>query len=228
MEFSSPSSEEFSSSLREEESLSESSKKKTPVILEDSESESSSSSEEENSSDEGEKNSITYDSESGESDKSSNSATDTEEEGRNNGCRDLIVINKLINSTSNIKEHKLSSNNLDKALHDARLLNTLQNSSKMVNQTKSKNKLKHIHFSPIIFVKLVIPAGKKGRQSKTQLVKALVNSGASESILAKAKSDKLPVKKTNQEQQWSTAAGILTTNTKQQQASVSLNYMLIN
>ena len=41
------------------------SKKKTPVVLEDSESDSYSSSEEENSSDEGEENSITYDSESG-------------------------------------------------------------------------------------------------------------------------------------------------------------------
>ena len=57
-----------------------SSKKKTPVILEDSERNSSSSSEEENSSDEGEENSMTYDSESGRSDKSSNSATDTGEE----------------------------------------------------------------------------------------------------------------------------------------------------
>ena len=54
------------------------SKKNTPVILEDSDSESSSSSKKENSSDEGEENSITYDSESGGSDKSSNSATDTE------------------------------------------------------------------------------------------------------------------------------------------------------
>ena len=44
--------------------------------------------------------------------------------------------------------------------------------------------------------KVISSAGKKGRQSKTRLVKALVNSGASESILAKAKSDKLPVKKT--------------------------------
>ena len=84
----------------------------------------------------------------------------------------------------------------------------------MVIQTESKKKLKHTHFSPIIFVKLVIPAGKKDRHSNTRLVKALVNSGASESILAKAKADKLTVKKTNQEQQWSTAAGVLTTNTK--------------
>ena len=57
----------------------------------------------------------------------------------------------------------------------------------MVNQTKSKKKLKHIHFSAIIFAKLVIPAGKKEIQSKTRIVKALVESGASESIIAKAK-----------------------------------------
>ena len=33
------------------------------------------------------------------------------------------------------------------------------------------------------FVKLIIPSGKKGRQSNTRLVKALVDSGASKSIL---------------------------------------------
>ena len=95
-----------------------------------------------------------------------------------------------------MKEHKLSSNNLDKALHDAHLLNTMQKPSKMVNQTKPNRKLKHIHLSQIIFVKLVIPIGTKYRQSKTWLVKALVDSGASESILAKSKADKLPVKNT--------------------------------
>ena len=87
---------------------------------------------------------------------------------------------------------------MDKALHDAHLLNTLQKPSKMVKQTKSKKKLKHVYFSPIIFVKMVIPEGKKDRKSKTRLVKALVDSGASESILAKSKTDKLPVKKTKQ------------------------------
>ena len=84
---------------------------------------------------------MTYDSESGLSDKSSNSATETEEEAWNNGCRDLIIINKLNNSTSNIKEHKLSSNNLDKALHDAHLLNNLPKPSKIVIQHKNRNKL---------------------------------------------------------------------------------------
>ena len=66
----------------------------------------------------------------------------------------------------------------------------------MVKQTKYRKKLKHKYFSPTVFVKLVIPAGKKGRQFKTLLVKALVDSGYSESIIAKAKADKLPVKKT--------------------------------
>ena len=72
----------------------------------------------------------------------------------------------------------------------------------MVKQTKSKNKLKHVHFSPIIFVKLVIPAVKKDIQSNTRLVKSLVDSGASDYILTKAKSDKLPVKNTKVNSRW--------------------------
>ena len=122
---------------------------------------------------------MAYDSESGNSHESSNRSTNTDEEAWNNGCRDGFVIDKLNNSKSKIKEHKLSSKILDKVLHDAHLLNTLRKTSKMVKQTKSNKKLKHVHFSPIIFVKLVIPAGKKDRQSKTRVVKALVDSGAS-------------------------------------------------
>ena len=67
----------------------------------------------------------------------------------------------------------------------------------------------------LFFLKLFIPEGKKDRHSKTRLVKPLVDSGASESILTKAKPDKMPVKKTKQERQRSTYAGFLTTNTKQ-------------
>ena len=74
--------------------------------------------------------------------------------------------------------------------------------------------MKHVHFSPIIFFKLVFLEGKKGRQSKNWLVKYLVESGASEYIISKAKQDKLPVKKTKQERQWSTDSGVLTINTK--------------
>ena len=90
----------------------------------------------------------------------------------------------------------------------------MQNTTNKYKQTKYNKKLKHIHFSPIIFVKLVIPAGKQDRQSKTWLVKSLLGSGDSEYILTKSKADKLPVKKTQQERKWSTAASFLTTNTK--------------
>ena len=79
---------------------------------------------------------MTYDSESGGSENSSDNATDTEEEAWKNGYRDLIIIDKLNNNTFNIKEHKLSSNHLDTALHDAHLLNTLRKPSILVKQTK--------------------------------------------------------------------------------------------
>ena len=68
---------------------------------------------------------MAYNSYSVNSGESSNSATSTKEEARKNGCRDGFVIDKLNNSKSNIKELKLISNNLDKALHDAHLLKTL-------------------------------------------------------------------------------------------------------
>ena len=45
---------------------------------------------------------MTYDSDSGNSENSSNRPTVTKEEARNNGCRDGFVINKLNNSNSNI------------------------------------------------------------------------------------------------------------------------------
>ena len=60
----------------------------------------------------------------------------------------------------------------------------------------------------------VISSRQEGQTVQYSTGKALVESGASESIIAKAKADKLPVKKTKQERQWSTATGVLTTNTK--------------
>ena len=38
------------------------------------------------------------------------------------------------NSKSKIKEHTISSNKLDKELHDAHILNTLRNRSKIINK----------------------------------------------------------------------------------------------
>ena len=105
-------------------------------------------------------------------DESSSGSISSEDNIWLDGCRYVFIVDKLkTNSTLNIKEHKLSSNNLDKELHDSHLLKTLQNpTNKNDKQTKSNKKLKRVHFSPIIFVKLVIPAGKKYRKSKTQRV----------------------------------------------------------
>ena len=106
-------------------------KKKIRVILDDpSDTDYSSSSESHNSKNEDEKTSITYDSESGNDDKSSNSSTNNEKEIWNNCCRDGFIINKLNNSKSNIKEHKLSSNNLNTAINYSHLLNTMKKPSK--------------------------------------------------------------------------------------------------
>ena len=132
------------------------------------------------------------------------------------GCIEAFIIDKsTANSKSKLKEHRLSYNNLDAALHYAYLLNTLQNpTNKNDSQSKSSKKLKHVHLTPIIFFKLVITSGKKYRKSKTLLIKYLVDSEDSEYIITKAKSDKIPVNITKHEQQWLTASGVLTTSTK--------------
>ena len=127
---------------------------------------SSSTSESDNSAEENEETSIAYDSDSADNDKSSSSSIGSKEDNWLNGCRYAFITDKLIpNSKSKIKEHTLSYNNLDKALHDAHLLSTLQKTTnKKVLKTKFNKKLKDIHLSPIIFVKLVIPAGNMDRQ----------------------------------------------------------------
>ena len=51
---------------------------------------------------------MTYDSESGESNKSSDNS-DTEEEAWKSGSRDLNIIDNLNNSKSNIKQHRGSN-----------------------------------------------------------------------------------------------------------------------
>ena len=81
--------------------------------MELSESDSSSIEEEDSSSEE--EHSMTYDSESGGSDKSSDNS-DTEEEAWKISCSELNIIDNLNNIKSNIKEHKLTSNNLDTVL----------------------------------------------------------------------------------------------------------------
>ena len=103
------------------------SKEEMVVLYDASDSDSSSSGESDNSPDEYEKTSIAYDSDSAENDKRSSSSVGKEGNNQLDSCRDAFIIDKLKpNIKSKIKEHKLSSNNLDKVLHDAHILNTLQ------------------------------------------------------------------------------------------------------
>ena len=70
------------------------------------------------------------------------------------------------------------------------------------------------HFSPILFVKLQIPHGKKGRSTKTRMVKALIDSGASETIIELRAAKNLALKTKSTNQKWQTAAGTLNTTKK--------------
>ena len=106
-------------------------KEDTGIIDDTSDSVSSSNSEAQKSRGEDKEASIAYDSESGNDDENSNNFIGREENNWNNGWRNGLIINKLKNnSKSNTKEHTLSSNNLDKAINDAHLLNTLQKPTK--------------------------------------------------------------------------------------------------
>ena len=105
------------------------------------------------------KSSITYDSDSDDDGEISSSSTSSEDRNWIDGCREAFIIDKeKTNSKSKLKEHKLSSNKWYVALHDAYLLNTLlKPTNQKDKQSKSKKTPKHVHLSPIIFVKLVIP-----------------------------------------------------------------------
>jgi hypothetical protein len=76
---------------------------------------------------------------------------------------------------------------IDEAINDALLLSDLrepaQSNAKIDKdgQTLKKSKLKNL--SPILFVKIQHKTGKKNRQTNYKIVKSLVDSGASESIM---------------------------------------------
>ena len=179
----------------------ENSKEEAVNIADSLDSNYSSSSESNNYSTKTGKISIAYDSDSADDGEISSFSNGREDNNWLDSCRDALIIDKSkTNSKSKLKEQKLGSNNLDASLHDAYILNTLRNpTNKKDKQTKSYKKLKHVHLSPVIFVKLVIPSGNKDTQSKNRLVKYLVNLGASESIITKEKAEKLPVKNTKHE-----------------------------
>jgi hypothetical protein len=64
--------------------------------------------------------------------------------------------------------------------------------------------------------------GKKKNREKIKLIKALVDSGASESILVRTAAKRLPLRQSNELKKWSTAAGMLDTKDKTKKVEFSL------
>jgi hypothetical protein len=108
---------------------------------------------------------------------------------------------------------------IDEAINDALLLMSDLRKPAQTNtktdkdgQTLKKSKLKNL--SPILFIKMQCKTGKKNGQSKHKIVNSLVNSGASESIIALKAAKGLPPRSKTETKKWSSAAGMLNTTAK--------------
>jgi predicted aspartyl protease len=137
----------------------------------------------------------------------------------------------MLDSTTNkIVQDKQCTNtdykHIDEVINDACLLSDLRKPNKISTkidhdgQTIKKSKTKNL--SPILFVKIIRPTGKKDRQLKTKLFKALVDTGASESIISKKAAKGLPLSDKTETKQWSTAAGTLTTSARTKRLEFNL------
>jgi hypothetical protein len=73
-----------------------------------------------------------------------------------------------------------------------------------------------------LFVKIEYTTGKKNRKTKTKIVKALVDTGASASIVTFKSAKGLPLNKKTETKKWSTAAGVLNTSAKTKRLQFSL------
>jgi hypothetical protein len=87
-------------------------------------------------------------------------------------------------------------------------------------QTQKKSEYKKI--SPILFVKIECTTGKRNRKNKTKIVKALVDTGASASIVTFKSAKGLPLNKKTETKEWSTAADVLNTSAKTKRLQFSL------
>ena len=115
---------------------------------------------------------------------------------------------------------------IDDAINDAYLLSDLRKPSQITTQTdedgQTQKKSRYKKLSPILFVKIQHSTGKKNRQSKNKLVKALVDTGASESIISLKAAKGLPLSNRTETKNWSTAAGLLKTSSKTKRLEFSL------
>ena len=86
---------------------------------------------------------------------------------------------------------------LDDVINDALLLSDLRKPTDKPTQTdhngQTSKKVKHKHLSPILFISLQRLTGKKKNRTKTKLVKALVDTGASESLITTSAAKGLPL-----------------------------------
>jgi hypothetical protein len=136
-----------------------------------------------------------------------------------------MLENKTIKNSKNKKcAKKPHYNHIDEAINDAYLLSDLRKPNQTETktdkdgQTLKKSKLKNL--SPILFVRIQYSTGKKNRQSKSKLVKSLVDTGASESIITLRAAKGLPLSSKTETKKWSTAAGVLNTSAKNKKARV--------
>jgi hypothetical protein len=109
-------------------------------------------------------------------------------------------------------------NHIDEAIDDALLLSDLrkpaQTNTKTDEEGQTLKKSKLNSSSPILFVKIEHKTGKKNRQTNYKIVKSLVDSGASESIMTLKAAKGLPTSSKTETKKWSTAAGMLNTTAK--------------
>jgi predicted aspartyl protease len=116
---------------------------------------------------------------------------------------------------------------IDDAINDAYLLSDLHKPSQIITQTdedgQAQKKSRYKKLSPILFVKIQHSTGKKNRQSKKKLVKALVDTGASESIISLKAAKGLPLSSKTETKKLFTAAGLLNTSVKTKRLEFSLS-----
>ena len=123
----------------------------------------------------------------------SSSASNTNSERENGSSKDKFLLEKKKekkNTTSKMRNVKNSPvhSHIDHAINDAYLLSDLRKISQIITKTnkggQTQKKSKYYKLSPILFLRIQHSTGKKNRQTKNKLVKALVNTGASESIIS--------------------------------------------
>ena len=136
----------------------------------------------------------------------------------------------------NYSKHKKCNecdyNHIDDVINDAYLLSDLRKPIKSNTKTdddgQTLKKSKHKNVSPILFVSVPRRTGKKKTKIKNKILKALVDTGASESIMTLKAAKGLPLSNSKETKRWSTAAGNLNTSAKTKRIEISLPELQAN